>query len=62
MIWWVILQVFRTLLELVQLGRETASEKDQEILLLRRQLAIYERKENKAVGAKKSIWVDLTAS
>ena len=48
MVWWMIWQVFTTLLEMVQLGRKTEREKDLEILLLRRQLAIYERKENKA--------------
>ena len=47
MAWWMIRQVFTTLLELVQLGRKAESEKDLEILLLRRQLAIYERKELK---------------
>ena len=48
MVWWVIWQVFTTLFELAQLGRKSESEKDLEILLLRRQLAIYERKETKA--------------
>lgn len=45
MIWFMVLQVVATLVELVRLGRRTESEKDLEILLLRRQLAIYERKQ-----------------
>jgi putative transposase len=48
MVWWMVLQVFTTLLEMMQLGRKSESKKDLEILLLRRQLAIYERKETKA--------------
>ncbi|NDJ75916.1 MAG: hypothetical protein GYB65_06630 [Chloroflexi bacterium] len=45
MIWFMVFQVVSTLVELVRLGRQSASEKDLEILLLRRQLAIYERKQ-----------------
>ncbi len=44
MIWFMVLQVVLTLVELVRLGRRSDSEKDLEILLLRRQLAIYERR------------------
>ena len=46
MIWFMVLQVVATLVELVQLGRSSESEKDLEILLLRRQLAIYERQQS----------------
>jgi putative transposase len=46
MIWFMVLQVVATLVELVQLGHSSESEKDLEILLLRRQLAIYERKQS----------------
>lgn len=46
MIWFMVLQVVTTLVELVRLGRQTQGEKDLEILLLRRQLAIYERKQD----------------
>jgi hypothetical protein len=46
MIWFVVLQVVATLVELVRLGRRTESEKDLEILLRRRQLAIYEHKQS----------------
>jgi len=45
MIWFMVLQVISTLIELVQLGRTSEREKDLEILLLRRQLAIYERQQ-----------------
>lgn len=41
-----VLQVVSTLVELIRLGRKSESEKDLEILLLRRQLAIYERKQS----------------
>ena len=45
MIWFMVLQVISTLIELVQLGRTSEREKDLEILLLRRQLAICERQQ-----------------
>jgi putative transposase len=48
MIWFMVLQVVSTVVELVRLGRKSESEKDLEILLLRRQLAIYERKQERA--------------
>jgi putative transposase len=41
-----VLQVVATLVELVRLGRKSESGKNLEILLLRRQLAIYERKQS----------------
>jgi putative transposase len=44
MVWFIVMQVFSTLLEWVRLGRKTEQDKDLEILLLRRQLAILERK------------------
>jgi hypothetical protein len=47
MIGFMVLQVVATLVELVRLGRRTESEKDLEILLLRRQLALYERKQDR---------------
>src|SRR5258708_3234109 len=43
MAWLVVMQVFSTLLECLWLGRKSAGEKDLEILLLRRQLAIADR-------------------
>jgi transposase InsO family protein len=48
MIWFMVLQVVSTLVELVRLGRQSESDKDLEILLLRRQLAIYERRQVRA--------------
>jgi hypothetical protein len=48
MIWFMVMRVASTLVELVRLGRQSESEKDLEILLLRRQLAIYERRHERA--------------
>ncbi len=48
MIWFMVLQVVSMLVELVRLGRQSEGEKDLEILLLRRQLAIYERRQERA--------------
>ena len=45
MIWFMVLQVVSMLVEMVQLGCASASDKDLGILLLRRQLAIFERKQ-----------------
>jgi putative transposase len=47
MIWFMVFQVVSMLVELVRLGHKSESEKDLEILLLRRQLAIYERKQDR---------------
>jgi hypothetical protein len=44
MVWFVVMQMFSILLEWLSLGRQTDEAKDLEILLLRRQLAILERK------------------
>ena len=43
MVWFLVMHLFSTLLEWVSLGRKTDQEKDLEILLLRKQLAILER-------------------
>ena len=48
MLWFWIWQVISMVIELVRLGRRSESDKDLEILLLRRQLAIYERKQERA--------------
>jgi hypothetical protein len=48
MIWFMVMQVVSMLVELVRLGRKSESEKDLEILLLRRQMAIYERKQERS--------------
>jgi hypothetical protein len=47
MAWFVVMQVFSTLLECLWLGRKSAREKDLEILLLRRQLAMADRGRDK---------------
>lgn len=43
MLWFMVLQIVSTLVELIQLRRTLARDKELEILLLRRQLAVYER-------------------
>jgi putative transposase len=48
MFWFCVWQVVSTLIELIRLGRRSESDKDFEILLLRRQLAIYERRQEQA--------------
>jgi transposase InsO family protein len=48
MLWFCVWQVVSTVIELIRLGRRTESDKDLEILLLRRQLAIYERRQERA--------------
>lgn len=48
MLWFCVWQVVSTLIELIRLGRRSESDKDFEILLLRRQLAIYERRQERA--------------
>ncbi len=48
MLWFWVWQVVSTLIELVRLGCKSESDKDLEILLLRRQLAIYERRQERA--------------
>src|SRR5262245_24175842 len=48
MLWFCVRQFISTLMEFISLGRRSKSNKDLEILLLRRQLAIYERKQSRA--------------
>ena len=43
MVWFLVMQVFSTVLECLWLGRRTDREKDLEIMLLRRQLDIVDR-------------------
>jgi hypothetical protein len=47
--WFVPSHLFSTLISLVSIGRLSQQEKDLEILLLRRQLAILERKQDEPV-------------
>jgi hypothetical protein len=49
MVWFMIFQLVSTLVELIQLRRTAATDKELEILLLRHQLAIYERKSHPPV-------------
>ncbi len=48
MFWFCVWQVVSALIELIRLGRRSECDKDLEILLLRHQLAIYERKQGRA--------------
>lgn len=54
MIWFMVFQVISILVEVVRLGHQSKREKDLEILLLRRQLAIYERKQRRALRLSRS--------
>lgn len=49
MVWSVLRQVFSTLFELLQIGRLSDQEKDLEILVLRKQLAMMEQQLDKPV-------------
>ena len=49
MIWFMLMRSFSTLLQIVLLGRQSTRDKDLEILLMRRQLAILERQHAKRV-------------
>ena len=49
MIWFIVMHLFSTLLDWVRIGQLTEQEKDLEILLLRQQLGIAQRKLNKPV-------------
>ncbi len=54
MIWFMVLQILSTVVELVRLSRQSESEKDREILLLRRQLAIVERRQKSPMRLSRS--------
>ena len=47
--WFILAQLFSTLISMVRLGRMSDSEKDLEILILRHQLDILERKQKRIV-------------
>lgn len=58
--WFMVMKIFSALLEWVRLGRKSEQEKDLEILLLRHQLAILERKQTRTVveiPIAKTTWV-----
>ena len=54
MIWFVVMHLFSTLLDLVRIGRLSEQEKDLKILLLCQQLGIAERKLHKPVRASRA--------
>jgi hypothetical protein len=49
MVWFLVAQIFSTLISLIQIGRMAESDKDLEIMMLRYQLGIAERKLQKPV-------------
>lgn len=49
MVWWVVMQVLSTLIEWIRIGRLSEKEKDLEILVLRKQLAMVEQHLDKPV-------------
>jgi hypothetical protein len=49
MVWFLVSQIFSTLISLVQIGRMSETDKDLEIMVLRYQLGIAERKMQKPV-------------
>ncbi len=58
MLWFMVLQIVSTRVELIQLRRTAVSDKELEIVLLRRLLAIYER--NHCQPMRLSRWEKLT--
>jgi len=54
MVWFLVLQLFSTLISLIQIGRMSDSDKDLEIMILRYQLGIAERKIQKPVQANRA--------
>ena len=51
MLWFVVMHLFSALLDLIRISRLSEHDKDLEILLLRQQLGIAERKVHKPVRA-----------
>ena len=54
MVWFLMSQIFSTLISLIQIGRMSESDKDLEIMVLRYQLGIAERKLQKPVQANRA--------
>ncbi len=54
MIWFLVSQIFSTLISLIQIGRMSESDKDLEIMVLRYQLGIAERKMQKPLKANRA--------
>ena len=55
MAWFLVSQIFSTLISLIQIGRMSESDKDLEIMVLRYQLVIAERKMQKPVKANRAV-------
>ncbi len=49
MIWFLVSQIFSMILTLLRLGRTSEADKDLEILILRQQLGILQRKQDKSI-------------
>lgn len=60
MVWFLVAQIFSTLISLIQIGRMYESNKDLEIMVLRYQLGIAERKLQKPVRANRAERMPLT--
>jgi len=54
MLWFLVSQIFSTLISLIQIGRMAETDKDLEIMVLRYQLGIAERKLQKPVRANRA--------
>ena len=54
MIWFLVAQIFSTLISLIQIGRMTETDKDLEIMVLRYQLSIAESKMQKPVRSNRA--------
>ena len=54
MIWFLVAQIFSTLISLIQIGRMSETDKDFEIMVLRYQLGIAERKMHTPVRANRT--------
>ena len=54
MVWFLVSQIFSTLISLIQIGRMSDTDKDLEIMVLRYQLGIAERKMQKPVKANRA--------
>ncbi len=61
MVWFIVMQIFSTLLQWVRLAKSSEQEKDLEILLLRRRLAILQRKVDKPIRVSRAEKLTLVA-
>jgi len=49
MVWFIIKLIFSTILDIITIGRQSTLEKDLEILVLRQQISILQRKNNSPI-------------